>query len=94
MADSVRFLVKDMGVSINDTTINENARKFTEPTLIPYDFDRDPYMYEDADSYTNDSHEYVAADKIIDPNTKLSITREEYRAKYGVDPSWDGEKFS
>lgn len=93
IADTVRFLVRDMGVSINDTTINEMARKFTEPTLIPYDFDRHPSMYSYTDSYLNDDYDYVGPDKIIDPNTKMSITREEYKEKYGDYPTWDGERY-
>lgn len=90
MADTVRFMVRDMGVSINDTTINEKARKFTEPSLIPYDFDRHPTMYEYTESYINDDYDYVGPDKIIDPNTKMTITREEYKEKYGKYPEWNG----
>lgn len=92
-ADSVRFVTRDRGVSINDSIINDTARKFTEPVLLPYEFEKSLGMYEYLDTYLNDDYDYLSGDKIVDPNTKNSITREEYKELYGKDPEWNGEKY-
>jgi hypothetical protein len=94
VADSVKFIVKDKGVRINDSTINEKARKFTEPVMIPTKFEQPTSMLDYTTSYLEDDYDYVADDKIIDPNTQLPITREEYKNLYGKDPEWTGEHYA
>lgn len=94
VADTVRFFVKDKGVRINDSVINDSAHKFTEPALLPYDIDDYTTAYHYVTSYLNDDYDYVENDKIEDPNTGLMITREEYISKYGIDPTWDGERYA
>ncbi len=94
VADSVKFVVKDRGVRINDSTINEQARRFTEPVMVPTQFDQPVSMLSYVTSYVDDDYDYTANDKIIDPNTHLPITREEYKNLYGKDPEWKGDHYA
>lgn len=94
VADSVKFLVRDKGVIINRSAVNDRARKFTEPVLVPYEYSADAGLFDGYERYVEDDYDDYPEDAVLDRETNTYISREEYVTRYNEEPQWNGECFA